>query len=258
MFQLLLDYIVPITILAVFSFLISGYYTVSPRKAAIIFEFGKFIKVVEKPGFHWHNPIGREMRRVSTKETTIEIPSSTVVDLGGSPIIISAVVAYYINDAKKAVIDVDDPHTFIANQSGAIIKRVCSKYPYDHTDAAVSCLRKESEEIATELVTELQAAVNAAGIKVISVKFDDLSYAPEIAQSMLMKQQAHAFIDARKTIVDGAVALVQDACTQLEDNGVKLSQESQEQLISNLLVILCSGETAQPVVQIQAKANKGV
>jgi len=162
---------------------------------------------------------------------------------------------YRVEDTRKAAIDVVDAHKFIEDQAGAIIKRVCSRYPYDHHDGNAVCLKNESEEISNELVSELQGSVNLAGIIVQSVKFNDLAYAPEIAQAMLMRQQAQAFIEARKTIVDGAVSLVKDACDQLDGDGIKLSTPSKEQLVTNLLVVLCSGESAQPVVQVQAHAN---
>lgn len=235
--------------------LLYGFYVVRPREEAVILSFGEFMGVDRKEGIRWRHPVGREIRRISTQDNTLEISSSTVVDFNGNPIHISAIVVYRIKDTRKAAIDVVDAHKFIEDQAGAIIKRVCSKYPYDHKDAKALCLKNESREISAELVAELQIAVELSGIVVQSVKFNDLAYAPEIAQAMLMRQQAQAFIDARKTIVDGAVALVNDACTQLDEDGIKLSIPAQEQLVTNLLVVLCSGESTQPVVQVQAHSN---
>ncbi len=237
--------------------LLLGFYTVRPREEAVILSFGEYMGVDKVEGIRWRHPVGREIRRVSTQENTLEISSSTVVDFNGNPINISAIVVYRVENSRKAAIDVVDAHKFIEDQAGAIIKRVCSKYPYDHRDDSAICLKNESEEISRELVSELQEAVDIAGIIVTAVKFNDLAYAPEIAQAMLMRQQAQAFIEARKTIVDGAVSLVKDACCQLEDDGIKLSTPSKEQLVTNLLVVLCSGESAQPVVQVQAHTNHG-
>ncbi|MEC7545389.1 MAG: hypothetical protein CSH37_04760 [Thalassolituus sp.] len=237
--------------------LLLGFYVVRPREEAVILSFGEFMGVDKKEGIRWRHPVGREIRRISTQDSTLEVSSSTVVDLNGNPINISAILVYRIDDTRKAAIDVASPHKFIEDQASAIIKRVCSKYPYDHKDTDVLCLKNESDEISAELVAELQEAVDVSGIVVESVKFNDLAYAPEIAQAMLMRQQAQAFIDARKTIVDGAVALVKDACTQLDDDGIALSTPAQEQLVTNLLVVLCSGESAQPVVQVQAHQSHG-
>lgn len=232
--------------------LLFGFYVVRPREEAVVLSFGEFMGVDKKEGIRWRHPVGREIRRISTQDITLHISSSTVVDFNGNPINISAIIVYKIEDSNKAAIDVVDPHKFIEDQAGAIIKRVCSKYPYDSQQQKGVCLKNESKEISTGLVRELQAAVRLAGIVVGSVKFNDLAYAPEIAQAMLMRQQAQAFIEARKTIVDGAVSLVNDACMQLENDGIHLSKPSQEQLVTNLLVVLCSGESAQPVVQVQA------
>ncbi len=113
-------------------------------------------------------------------------------------------------------------------------------------------MKNESDEVTKAYIAELQQAVDPAGICVLNVKPNDLTYAPEIAQAMLMRQQALALIDARKTIVEGAVAIVHDAVEQLRAAGLEVSPAQKEVLISNLLVVLCSGEHAQPVLQVQA------
>ncbi len=233
-----------------------GFYIVRPREEAVILSFGKYVGVDKRSGINWRHPIGREIRRVSTQDFSLDIKASTVVDANGNPINTSAVVVYKITQAHKAAIDVNAPHKFVKDQAGAILKRICSKYPYDSPDKTVPCLKNESSHITYELVNKLQEAVNAAGLKIISVQFNDLSYAPEIAQAMLMRQQAQALIDARKMIVKGAVSLVRDSCVQLNKSGIKLSSEYQQQLVTNLLVVLCSGENTQPVVQVQTQGSK--
>ena len=114
------------------------------------------------------------------------------------------------------------------------------------------CLKKESEAVTDKFIAELQEAVNPAGIRVLGVRLNDLTYAPEIAQAMLMRQQALALIDARKTIVQGAVEIVRDAVGQLKAAGLEVNEADRDALIANLLVVLCSGERAQPVLQVQA------
>ena len=169
-----------------------------------------------------------------------------------SPINISAVVVYRVQDSRKAALDVESFHTFLSDQAGAVIKRVSSRFPYESPDKSEPCLKSECNEVTKAYIAELQQAVDAAGIRVINVTLNDLTYAPEIAQAMLMRQQALALIDARKTIVEGAVAIVHDAVERLRAAGLEVSPAQKEVLISNLLVVLCSGGHAQPVLQVQA------
>ena len=132
------------------------------------------------------------------------------------------------------------------------MKRVSSQFPYESSDHSEPCLKIESDEVTAALVSELQEAVAPSGIRVLGVRLNDLTYAPEIAQAMLMRQQAMALIDARKTIVEGGVEIVKDAVEQLTDAGMQMSPIQTEKLVSNLLVVICSGERAQPVVSVQA------
>ena len=137
------------------------------------------------------------------------------------------------------------------------MKRCSSQFPYESADDSEPCLKVESDEVTQSFIKELQEAVNAAGIKVLNVRLNDLTYAPEIAQSMLMRQQAMALIDARKTIVEGAVEIVRDAVYRLQKAELDMTHEERERLISNLLVVICSGERTQPVMQIQSAGAHG-
>lgn len=232
--------------------LLWGFYIVHPREEIVILQFGKHVATIKERGMRWMHPVGRELRRVSTRDTTLHIPVSTVVDKNGNPIQISAVVVYRVVDCVKAALDVEDHHKFIADQASAVVKGVAATFPYESADKDIPCLKKEDSAVTTALVAELQQAVAAAGIEVVSVRFNDLTYSPEIAQAMLMRQQAMALIDARKTIVEGAVDIVRDAMGQLGDAGFELEGSHRDMLISNLLVVICSGENAQPVVQVGA------
>jgi regulator of protease activity HflC (stomatin/prohibitin superfamily) len=157
-----------------------------------------------------------------------------------------------VEDTRKAALDVENFNRFIEDQAGAVIKRVSSQFPYESPDKSEPCLKSESEAVTKAYMTELQKAVEPAGIRVLGVRLNDLTYAPEIAQAMLMRQQALALIDARKTIVEGAVAIVHDAIDRLRAAQLEITPAQREVLISNLLVVLCSGEHAQPVLQVQA------
>jgi regulator of protease activity HflC (stomatin/prohibitin superfamily) len=157
-----------------------------------------------------------------------------------------------VEDTYKAALHVENYKEFIEDQAGAVVKRVAAQFPYETADAGRPCLKKESNEVTNAFISELQEAVQPAGITVLGVRLNDLTYAPEIAQSMLMRQQALALIDARKTIVEGAVEIVQDAISRLNQAGLEVKETQRDELVSNLLVVLCSGERPQPVLQVQA------
>jgi regulator of protease activity HflC (stomatin/prohibitin superfamily) len=218
----------------------------------VVLRFGKYVGTVRHEGIRWIHPVGRSLRRIPTRDLTLHIDTATVVERNGNPILISAVVVYRVEDTRKAALDVDNFNRFIEDQAGAVIKRVSAQFPYESPGKTEPCLKSEAEEVTRAYMRELQNAVDPAGIRVLSVRLNDLTYAPEIAQAMLMRQQALALIDARKTIVEGAVAIVHDAIERLRAAGLEVSTAQREALISNLLVVLCSGEHAQPVLQVQA------
>ena len=234
--------------------LLFGFYVVRPREEVVVLSFGKYVTTHRRTGINWMHPVGRDLRRISTKETTLDIPVATVVEKNGNPIHISAVIVYHVVDSMKAALDVEDHHQFINDQAGAVVKRVASGFPYESADDDEPCLKKENQVITEALTAGLQQAVDVAGITVVSVRLNDLTYAPEIAQAMLMRQQALALIDARKTIVDGAVQIVKDGVTQLAAEGYELTDTRTQELVANLLVVLCSGDHAQPMIQVQASS----
>ena len=235
--------------------LLFGFFIVNPRQEIVVLRFGKYVTTLKSQGIRWIHPVGRSLHRISTRDTTLDIPSETVVEKNGNPIQISAVVLYRVADTVKAALHVEDYRKFISDQAGAVVKRVSSLFPYESGDDHIPCLKKESDVVTKAFISELQEAVNPAGIQVLVVRLNDLTYAPEIAQAMLMRQQAMALIDARKTIVEGAVQIVRDAVTQLQGAGFDLDETDRDQLISNLLVVLCSGERAQPVLQVQSNGK---
>ena len=235
--------------------LLFGFFVVNPREEIVVLRFGKYVTTLKEQGIRWIHPVGRSLHRISTRDTTLDIPSETVVEKNGNPIQISAVVLYRVSDTVKAALHVENYRQFLTDQAGAVIKRVSSLFPYESAQDDVACLKKESETVTRAFIAELQEAVDPAGIQVLVVRLNDLTYAPEIAQAMLMRQQALALIDARKTIVDGAVHIVRDAVTQLNEAGFDLDASDRDQLISNLLVVLCSGERAQPVLSVQSNGR---
>ena len=229
-----------------------GFFIVNPREEMVILRFGKYVTTLKTQGIRWIHPVGRSLKRISTRDTTLDIATTTVVERNGNPIQISAVVVYRVEESKKAALDVEDHNRFIEDQAGAVVKRVSSTFPYDSPEGTEPCLKAESDDVTDAYIAALQEAVNPAGLKVLGVRLNDLTYAPEIAQAMLMRQQALALIDARKTIVEGGVEIVKDAIDQLQTAGIEIDPAQREVLVSNLLVVLCSGERAQPVLQVQA------
>ena len=232
--------------------LLFGFFVVNPREEMVVLRFGKYVGTIRHEGIRWTHPVGRSLKRIPTRDLTLHIETATVVERNGNPILISAVVVYRVEDTRRAALDVDNFNRFIEDQAGAVIKRVSSQFPYESHDKSEPCLKSESDEVSKAYKIALQEAVDPAGIRVLSVRLNDLTYAPEIAQAMLMRQQAQAMIDARKMIVEGAVTIVQEAVSRLLTANLEITPHQREILISNLLVVLCSGEHAQPVLQVQA------
>ncbi len=235
--------------------LLFGFFVVNPREEIVVLRFGKFVRILRNQGICWIHPIGRSLIRIPTRDMTLDIATTTVLERNGNPSQISAVVVYRVEDSYKAALDVESYRTFIDDQAGAVIKRCSSQFPYESSDHSEPCLKVENDEVTRSFISELQEAVNAAGIRVLGVRLNDLTYAPEIAQSMLMRQQALALIDARKTIVEGAVEIVRDAVDRLQKAELHMTDSEREQLISNLLVVIYSGERAQPVLQVNSTAH---
>lgn len=250
---ILLFLVIGVPIAAIIGF--KGFITVKPREGVVILSFGAYKGTIESEGIHWVFPLGLSLIRIPTSEITLQIATTTVVDGHGNPIQVGAVVVYRVKDIRKAALEVESFRNFIDNKAGAVIKGVSARFPYHSTNPEVPCLKGENEIVRQTYIKELQKAVESAGIGVLDVRLNDLTYAPEIAQAMLMRQQALALIEARKTIVDGAVAIVCDAIDKLQAAGIQMTDSQKEVLISNLLVVLCSGERAQPVMQVQAHSS---
>ena len=244
-----------LVMLGIFSifWLLPGLFIIGPREAAVIIKWGKFRGVEDKEGIHFWSPWGRRLIRIATTQNSLEVARTTVVEKNGNPIEISAVVVYHVSDVRKAAIDVASFGAFVRDQTTAVIKRVAATFPYESPDPNVPCLRKESQQVTDKLIAELQHVVAQAGVSIDSVRLNDLTYAPEIAQAMLMRQQAQALVDARKTIVEGAVGMVRDCIGRLHEAGLELSPTEREHLVANLLVVLCSSERVQPTLAVSER-----
>ena len=234
--------------------LLVGFFVVNPREEIVVLRFGKFVTTIRTQGIRWIHPVGCRLHRISTRDTTLDIATTTVVEVNGNPIENDAVVVYRVEDTYKAAPHVEDYRKFLQDQAGAVVKRVAAKFPYESADDTKPCLKKEAEAVTELFIAELQEAVNPAGIRVLNVRLNDLTYAPEIAQAMLMRQ-ALALIDVRKTIVEVAVEIVRDAVSRLNAAGLEVAEDERDASVSNLLVVLCSGERPQPVLQVQSSGR---
>jgi len=225
-----------------------SFYTVNPQEEALVLFWGRLVSIKKRPGIYWFNVMGRNIRTISTRTQTIDIKKTTVVDANGNPIIVSGVATFKITNTMKAAFDVENPNEYMERQAMATLKRVCSKYPYESKDGI--SLQTEADQVSREMVAALQEKAQVCGVKVLSYELADLQYAPEIAQGMLVRQQAQALLDARKVIVDGAVSIVTTAMTKLKETGVALNEKDQTRLVSNLLAVICSDARVQPMFSI--------
>ena len=225
-----------------------GLFMVHPNEAKVLQLFGKYVGTTHEPGLRWANPFYAKAS-VSTRIRNFECSTLKVNDANGSPIEIAAVVVWKVFDTAEALFEVDDYSGFVEIQSESALRNLGTSYPYEPHDGESIALRSNPQEIAEALVKEIQDRLTQAGITVIEARISHLAYAPEIANAMLRRQQASAIIAARKLIVKGAVSMVHLALDALaENNIVKLDEERKAAMVSNLLVVLCSDESAQPVL----------
>lgn len=227
-----------------------GLTQVAPGEARVVQLFGRYVGTMRSSGLRWVDPRSRR-RKVSTRVRNHETALAKVNDADGNPIEIAAVVVWRVEEPARAVFEVDDFVQFVYFQAETAVRLLASSYSYDtHGDGPPSLL-DNADEIATKLSAEISGRVASAGLKVIEARITRLAYAPEIAQAMLRRQQANAVVAARKRIVEGAVGMVQMALDRLEDQDiVQLDDERKAAMVSNLLVVLCSDQTTQPVVNV--------
>ena len=225
-----------------------GFFMVNPKEARVMQLFGKYAGTVHDSGLRWANPFYTKMR-VSLRVRNFESSKLKVNDKNGNPIEIAAVIVWEVTDTAEAVFQVDDYEDFVSIQSESALRNLATSYAYDHHEDDDISLRSDPAKISSALKVEVQDRLEKAGVTVIESRISHLAYAPEIANAMLKRQQAMAIIAARRTIVEGAVGMVEMALSKLEERGiVELDTERKAAMVSNLLVVLCSDEAAQPVV----------
>jgi regulator of protease activity HflC (stomatin/prohibitin superfamily) len=225
-----------------------GLTAVVAGEARVVQLFGRYRGTIRAPGLHWVNPIA-ERRKVSTRIRNHETPIAKVNDADGNPIEIAAVVVWQVRDTARAIYSVDDFVQFVATQTETAVRHIASSYAYDTRGTGALSLRDNAEEITQRLSAEIANRVGPAGVQIVESRLTRLSYAAEIAQAMLRQQQASAVVGARQRIVEGAVGMVQLALQRLEaEDVVTLDEERKAAMVSNLLVVLCSEQATQQVV----------
>ena len=225
-----------------------GLTPVAPGRAHVIQLFGRYQGTIREQGLQWVNPFTSRIA-VSTRIRNMESAVAKVNDADGNPIEIAAVVVWQVQDTAHATYSVDDYVHFVTIQTETAVRHIASSYPYDNRGTGALSLRDNADEITQRLSAELTERVRAAGVHVIETRLTRLSYAPEIAQAMLRQQQASAVVGARQKIVEGAVGMVRLALQRLQEEGVvELDEERKAAMVSNLLVVLCSEQATQQVV----------
>jgi len=233
------------------AFVLAGLYMLQPNEAAILLLFGEYVGTDRSEGLRWANPFYRK-QKISLRVHNLMSERLKVNDKRGNPIEIAAAIVWRVRNTAQAVFDVEDYDQYVRVQAEAAIRHLASSYAYDEGETDESdepTLRASQDRVAQALVRELADRFDQAGIVVEDAKLTHLAYAPEIAQVMLRRQQAEAIIAARSKIVNGAVSMVEMALKGLSERGiVNLDDERRAAMVSNLLVVLCAENEAQPVI----------
>jgi regulator of protease activity HflC (stomatin/prohibitin superfamily) len=233
-----------------FILLMPGFLIIAPNESAVLVLFGDYKGTAKANGFWWVNPFFTK-EKISLRARNIDSDPIKVNDKIGNPIMIGVVVVWKVADTYKAAFEVNNYEQFVDIQSEAAIRKLAGYYPYDNfedEDAEIT-LRGGGEEVNTLLEKELTERLSIAGIEILEARINYLAYASEIAGAMLRRQQATAIVAARTKVVEGAVGMVKLALDELKDKDIiELDDERKASMVSNLMVVLCSDEAAQPVL----------
>lgn len=253
---------------------VCGFILVEPGQARVLLFFGKYRGTFTQPGYYWLNPFISQ-KKLSLRVRNLDAEPIKVNDKTGNPIMIGMVLVWKLKDTYKAIFEIDTQTMaegsvgqagvgasaaqvmnmlgrFVQIQADAALRQVAGQYAYDEDEddnSSKKTLRDGSDEINKELEARIDERLAMAGIEVVEARINYLAYAPEIAAVMLRRQQASAIISAREKIVEGAVSMVKMALQKLSDEEVvELDDDKKAAMVSNLLVVLCGDDTAQPVV----------
>ena len=234
--------------LVVVFILLGGLFIVHPNEAKALVLFGTYKGSARTDGFWWANPFLTK-QAISLRTRNFETTKLKVNDNHANPIEIAAIVVWKVIDSAEALFEVDDYSRYVAVQSEAALRAVAVHYPYDSHTAGEMSLSQNTDEVSQALEKALVERLLKAGVEVVEARISHLAYAQEIAAAMLQRQQASAIIAARQKIVEGAVGMVEMALEELSRKQVvTLDEERKAAMVSNLLVVLCSDHSTQPVI----------
>ncbi|MFT5970615.1 MAG: regulator of protease activity HflC (stomatin/prohibitin superfamily) [Flavobacteriales bacterium] len=230
--------------------IIKGFFIVNPNSSKVMVLFGAYKGTVVENGFFWNNPFYMRTK-ISLRARNFDSERVKVNDKIGNPIMINVILVWRVRDTYKSAFEVDNYTEFVRVQTDAAVRKLAGSYPYDNfdTEEAELTLRSGMDEVNEALEDEITERLVIAGIEVMEARIGYLAYAPEIASSMLKRQQAVAIVAARKKIVEGAVGMVDDALKQLAaDNIAVFDEDKKAQMVSNLMVVLCGDKEVTPVI----------
>lgn len=233
-----------------FVLVLPGLIIVNPNESKVLTLFGSYVGTVKHDGFFWVNPFTIK-RQVSLRAFNLNGQQLKVNDSVGNPIEIAAVIVWQIKDTANAIFAVENYLQYVNIQSEAAVRHLANSFPYDNIEdeTANITLRGGAEQVSHLLEKELNERLSRAGIEVLEARISHLAYAPEIAHTMLQRQQASAIISARRLIVEGAVGMVEMALARLSEKKiVELDEERKAAMVSNLLVVLCGDRSVNPVI----------
>jgi len=214
-----------------------GFFLVNEKEEKLIFRYGKYAKTVKEPGIQFAYPTMRDIQTFERKIINVDLPNTKINDVNGNPLNVSAVLNYRVIDSMKAYLNVKNYQNFVQNQALTVLKRIVGRYPYESTDENGISLKNGSNEIQEEMKNDLQKMVEIAGIEVISILLNELSYSVEVASIMLKKQQAKAMVEAKQIIMEGAISLAVDTVNEIETRGITMSDNEKSKLVTNILTI---------------------
>lgn len=230
--------------------LIPGFITITPNNSRVFVLFGAYKGTAKDNGFFFTNPFYTK-QKFSLRARNFDSERVKVNDKVGNPILINVILVWKVQDTYKAAFDVDVYEHFVRIQTDAAVRKLAGSYPYDNfdEDRVEMTLRSGLTEVNDALEHEITERLAIAGIEVTEARIGYLAYAPEIASSMLKRQQAVAIVSARKKIVEGAVGMVEDALEKLTADGiVDFDNDKKAAMASNLMVVLCGDKEATPVI----------
>lgn len=239
-----------ILFIIIFLVLVKGLIVVSPNSSRVLLMFGEYKGSVKENGLFWINPIYNRIT-LSLRARNFESEKIKVNDKMGNPILISVILVWKVNDTFKSIFEVDDYEKFIRVQTDSAVRKLAGSFPYDHfeDEKATITLSTNFDDVNKALEREIADRLEIAGIKVIESRIGYLAYAPEIAHSMLRRQQASAVVAARHKIVEGAVGMVESALRLLADKEIiEFDEERKAAMVSNLMVVLCGDSETKPVI----------